>query len=342
MARPTLTRHPKFKMLMALLRCPQAHAWGYLESIWETAYESGNDFVGPVALVEQLATWEGEPGALVEALVRCGAASASGTGFIEFDPTAGGYRVHDLWDHAPDYVRRRGRREQQRRTEGAEYRDRVTLPGQRPASDRSVTSQRPDSDQPLTATREVATRAPARAPSLAPTHIPTETVPEYQGGAGGASPPDSPNPEPKSAKKRAPPEPLPDLPAELDYPEMREAWKARLEERRERGSKAKLTASQVAGQFRDLVRVKALRGPEAAVECVRRAISGGYTGVVFADTDLHPERARSGTGNGGGRASPEERAASNLTAAQRAIVTDPERRRALREAEIHFDPMAEV
>ncbi len=114
--RPSLLAHPKFKLLCSLLGCPEAHALGYLELIWSTAYQNGEDYIGSGRVVECIATWPGEPGELVEALQACGQAGRSGIGFIE--ASGEGFVVHDLFDHAPNYVNRRLDREAERKAKG--------------------------------------------------------------------------------------------------------------------------------------------------------------------------------------------------------------------------------
>lgn len=126
MARPTLTRHRKFKQLSRLLGS-KALALGSLELLWEVAYENGDDLLGRAEDVEYQAGWQGAAGALVSAMTE--------SGFLDLDGES--YRVHDLWDHAPDYVRKRLKREQQRRETGAKLR---SLSGQRPDTDRSVST----------------------------------------------------------------------------------------------------------------------------------------------------------------------------------------------------------
>jgi hypothetical protein len=102
-----------------------------LELLWAASYEAGDDALGDAADVEHLARWQGEPGLLVNTLLE--------SKFI--DKTRGGYRVHDLWDHAPDYVRKRRLRENERREKGAKLRRTAD-------SDQSVTGQRPLNGRP--------------------------------------------------------------------------------------------------------------------------------------------------------------------------------------------------
>lgn len=84
--------------------------------LWDSCYESGEDYVGTAADIEEVIGWTGSPGALAAALVDAG--SPEGQGFIE--PVDEGvqpvcYRVHDLWHHAPNYVSNRRTRETERR-----------------------------------------------------------------------------------------------------------------------------------------------------------------------------------------------------------------------------------
>jgi hypothetical protein len=109
MARPTLFAHRKFVRLVSRLGS-RALALGHLELIWYSAGQSGDDLLGDATDVELAAGWDGDPGALVEMLVTAG--GAAGGGFI--DEREGLYYVHDLYDHAPDYVRKRADREASR------------------------------------------------------------------------------------------------------------------------------------------------------------------------------------------------------------------------------------
>ena len=142
MARPGLTRHPKFKLLTRRLGTAYA-ARGVLELIWDSAYENGDDVIGSADLVEAVAEWDGESGSLVRALVEC----------RWIDEDGGTYRVHDLWHHAPDYVQKRRKRESVRRERQHRVR---SVCGQCPVNGYEVTV-----DQPGVAL----TRAPAPAPS---------------------------------------------------------------------------------------------------------------------------------------------------------------------------------
>src|SRR6476619_4724662 len=115
MARPGLSTHRKFRCLVRALGSPMI-ARGARELLWESAYECGNDYVGTAEDVEAVVGWTGEAGVLARALADAGA--PEGHGFIEAvaeDPCQQiRYKIHDLWHHAPDYVAKRYKREQER------------------------------------------------------------------------------------------------------------------------------------------------------------------------------------------------------------------------------------
>lgn len=118
MARPGLDKHPKYRMLCRLLGEPRPHVRGYLEMLWEVAYENGDDVIGSEAAVEAAAEYPGAPGKLFKALMECGGDKA---GFIEKTPLRKGcYSIHDLYDHAPEYVKKRFSREAERKGKTAD------------------------------------------------------------------------------------------------------------------------------------------------------------------------------------------------------------------------------
>jgi hypothetical protein len=117
MARPGLDRHPKFRRLCVLLKVPRSHTRGYLELLWDTAYENGEPLIGDATDVALACDFPGDAAELVQALLACGGDSR--TGFIEESPSCPGtYQVHDLYDHAPEYVRKRFDREAARKAAG--------------------------------------------------------------------------------------------------------------------------------------------------------------------------------------------------------------------------------
>src|SRR5208282_4040302 len=100
-----------------MLGIPAPHALGHLEFLWTPAYDNGNPEIGDSVDIELAAGWVGEPGKLCKALLDCGGKHANG--FIEEVPEKPGcYQIHDLYDHAPDYVRKRFGREQERQKSG--------------------------------------------------------------------------------------------------------------------------------------------------------------------------------------------------------------------------------
>ncbi|HEY7090596.1 MAG TPA: hypothetical protein VH518_21030 [Tepidisphaeraceae bacterium] len=138
MARPGLMRHPKFRRFVKLLREPVPHCRGYLELLWEVGYESGDALIGDAADVEMAAEYPARrpKGKLLEALLNCG--GPGHFGFIEptkSDTQLTQYVIHDLLDHAPDYVLKRKLRERDRKHKG--------LQQNCPVSDQSVTGQCP-------------------------------------------------------------------------------------------------------------------------------------------------------------------------------------------------------
>ena len=114
MGRPGLTKHPKFRRLAKMLKCPLSHARGYLEMMWDVTYEQGNPVIGDAMDIEMAAEYKGDAWKLFKALIECGGPGAAG--FIEQCPSNPlVYQVHDLFENAPDYVQRRHRRNESRK-----------------------------------------------------------------------------------------------------------------------------------------------------------------------------------------------------------------------------------
>lgn len=115
MGRPGLMQHRKTRRAIrdigsaALLR-------GSLELIWDTCYEAGDDYLGSSEDVELAAQWAGSSGVLTQALARAG--GEGNVGFIEPDPERPGWRIHDLFENAPEYVQKRLLREIARKERG--------------------------------------------------------------------------------------------------------------------------------------------------------------------------------------------------------------------------------
>jgi hypothetical protein len=97
MACINLTRHWKFRRLARLLDSP-ALARGTLELLWESAYEAVSDYVGAPDEIAEAVSWPDDPCDLVALLLD--------TGWLD-QRAPGTYVIHDLWHHAPKYVRLR-------------------------------------------------------------------------------------------------------------------------------------------------------------------------------------------------------------------------------------------
>jgi hypothetical protein len=115
MARPGLSHHRKFSRLCLLLKVPKCTARGILELLWDRAYENGDAFLGDATDIKLATDFRGGADKLAKALLDCGGEGQAG--FIE-EVKPAGYRVHDLYDHCPEYVKKRFDREDARRTAG--------------------------------------------------------------------------------------------------------------------------------------------------------------------------------------------------------------------------------
>lgn len=169
MARPGLFTHRKLPRLARLAQVTLAEALGLLEFLWHAQYEVCSEVVGDSIDVETLARWEGEAGRLTAALV--------GSGFVD-DLGDGTFAVHDFWDHAPDYVRKRCERETARRERGVSLSEIRSESGRRGAqvtnAGRSRSGNAPANGRTVAghdaaSVRQIAvTPAPAPAPAPAP------------------------------------------------------------------------------------------------------------------------------------------------------------------------------
>lgn len=165
MARPGLMKHPKFRRLVLQLGVRTSAARGHLELLWETAYECGDPYIGDETDVALAADWPGDPQVLTAALLTCGGSGRSG--FLEPAEGRDGYQIHDLYDHAPDYVQKRRMRELARRTRSD---GRPPVSGQCPdtdltSADNGGQRRTTADDGRSTRARSGHTRAPAPAPA---------------------------------------------------------------------------------------------------------------------------------------------------------------------------------
>ncbi len=198
MGRPGLTQHRKFRRLARALG-GDVLARGSLELLWDSCYEAGDDFLGDSEDVEAAARWTGAPGLLTKALLSAGGEGS--VGFIEeIEGRSGMYRVHDLWHHAPDYVRKRRRREDERRAKAGPV---APDGGQWSAGDRSADGQR----QPSPDCQDGLDLPPSPSPSPSPLKENLLSKPkngfDADVAANGSPKPDEPLPVTSEAEKPA-------------------------------------------------------------------------------------------------------------------------------------------
>jgi len=122
MARPSLDRNVKFKRLCRELKLPKPYVRGLLETMWDCAHECGNPILGDSTDVEAAAEWPGDSGVFAALVVE--------VGFVDRKPD-GNHEIHDYWDHAPEYVQKRRKRELQREETGATLEHSADNGGQR-------------------------------------------------------------------------------------------------------------------------------------------------------------------------------------------------------------------
>lgn len=166
MARPTLFSSPKFRRLVHLLKVPIPHAVGYLECLWSVAYECGEPVIGDEIDVEIAAQWPGDAGVLCRALVQ--------VGLLDPADESGRHTIHDFWDHAPDYVKKRRERELERKDRSAKLKG-TSVSVRRTADNggqRRTLSAEKEETSPCGLTPAP---TPAPSPSPTPTHTPDAT-----------------------------------------------------------------------------------------------------------------------------------------------------------------------
>lgn len=171
MSRPGFFSHPKFRRLAHSLGGDEAKALGHLEFLWSVGYENGEEEIGDFTDVELAAKWSGEPGALTKALLTCGGEGRAG--LIDRIGTSDRYQIHDLFDHCPEYVKRRAKRESDRRKSGKSLSDirRESAAKRWDARQSEANNMQSDANGQPFASHEVAnvsTPAPAPAPNSIP------------------------------------------------------------------------------------------------------------------------------------------------------------------------------
>lgn len=133
MAKESLLTHRKFRRLCGLLKANPAHVLGHLEMLFLSAHMAGSPDFANAPLLEAAAYWEGKAGSLAAAMREAG-----------FLDKAKGHALtlHDYWDHAPEYVRKRLARASETLT--AERRTTADNGGRRTPTDPIPIPDRPD------------------------------------------------------------------------------------------------------------------------------------------------------------------------------------------------------
>jgi hypothetical protein len=249
MPKQTLFDHPKFQRLCYLLRMPRPHVLGHLEFIWKTGYASGSEILGDDIAVEVFAEWAGERGALVKALLEVGFIDRGAGGLLE---------IHDLFDHAPDFVRARARMKtyRQRLRENAVGKPGIGSP--RTSNDAHDNGYVTDAQQLHHGCAKI-DREKRREEKR------EETPPPPKGGGLFSE----------------------DLPEELDTQEFRQAWQEWQQFRKD--IKKKLTPLTVKKQLKQL----AGYGPAGAVASVNRSIANGWQGLFEPPPGAAPRTGES-------------------------------------------------
>jgi hypothetical protein len=104
MARPGLRNHPKFRRLRKILGMPAVYVEAHLEAMWKVGYENGDPLIGDADDVELAAEWE-------DSQRPAGDFFKAALESRWIDPVdEGRFQIHDLLDHAPDYVKKRAQR----------------------------------------------------------------------------------------------------------------------------------------------------------------------------------------------------------------------------------------
>lgn len=223
MARPGLSLDRKFLRLARVLDDVQPGfgdilARGALELLWDSAYEATDDYLGDSDDVEALAHWRGKHGTLTHALAIAGGDGKAG--FIEEGGSAewpdgkpGTYRVHDLWENAPDFAHKRLARELAREQKGTTIRELRSAAGKKGAA--STNAKRRATVQPMDGKRpplagQTAADVRQVACTLAPTLAPAPTLQEAAAacdrslGSGSEVAPASPPPDASGSEPVSP------------------------------------------------------------------------------------------------------------------------------------------
>lgn len=100
MAKSSVISSGKFLHLVETLGLPEPHVLGLLEFMWQSAYASCNPRFKTAKSLEIAARWKGQDGAFASAV------SDPVHNFVDVKRD-GTFEIHDFWDHAPEYVKKR-------------------------------------------------------------------------------------------------------------------------------------------------------------------------------------------------------------------------------------------
>jgi len=107
-AKSSLIGDQKFQLLVHRLGIPKAHVLGHLELMWQTAYSSFSPILRTREAIEITAGWCGTEGVFAEAVLN------PAHNFVDARDD-GQFEIHDFWEHAPDFVKKRYMRQLERK-----------------------------------------------------------------------------------------------------------------------------------------------------------------------------------------------------------------------------------
>jgi hypothetical protein len=119
MAKSSLFDSIKFRWLVRTLKMPVPHVAGYLECMWQTAYASCSEHFPSDEALEIAAHWDGEPGVFAKAVTN--------ETYNLVDRCANGrLKIHNFWQHAPQYVKQRKKYNDEQKKNGIKRRNKKT------------------------------------------------------------------------------------------------------------------------------------------------------------------------------------------------------------------------
>jgi hypothetical protein len=168
-ARSELRQNLKFRKLQKLLSIPVPFVVGLLECLWQCGYESGSDFLGSDEDVEMAAEWPYDAGKFVKALAS--------TRFI--DKRGENWHIHDLYENAPDYVKKKMNRKSELRTSNDKYLRENSASTDRKSAD--------NGEHEISIDRKTAENVRSNNPSTNPIHPTHITHPDVRHASDGVS-----------------------------------------------------------------------------------------------------------------------------------------------------------